>query len=145
MNKRLIKTLVGVTLLGGFFTMVMLSFGEKVGGYMSFEEAAASGAEAHVVGQWVPERPVHYDPARNVFSFYMRDAEGVVRRVEYPNLKPANFEDAEQLVVMGRMEGEVFHAREILMKCPSKYNDMRALESSGTPSRTTRMPTLPNE
>ncbi len=146
MNKRLMKTVVGVVLLGGFFALVMMSFGEKVGGYMSFEEAAASGSEAHVVGQWVRERPVRYDPARNVFTFYMRDAEGTVRRVEYPNPKPANFEDAEQLVVMGRMEGDLFHAREILMKCPSKYNDMRALQQqSRPPSDAARMPAMPNE
>ncbi len=145
MNKRLMKTVVGVTLLGGFFAMVMLSFGEKIGGYMNFEEAAASGAEAHVVGQWVRERPIHYDPARNIFTFYMRDAEGVVRRVEYPNLKPANFEEAEQLVVMGRMQGDVFHARAILVKCPSKYNDVRALQQTAPPSNASRMPALPNE
>ncbi|MDQ7040722.1 MAG: cytochrome c maturation protein CcmE [Rhodothermus sp.] len=145
MNKRVIKTVVGVTLLGGFFAMVMLSFGEKIGGYMNFEEAAASGTEAHVVGQWVRERPVHYDPGRNVFTFYMRDAAGVVRRVAYPNPKPANFEDAEQLVVIGRMEGDAFHAREILMKCPSKYNDVRALQQAAPPSNASRMPALPNE
>lgn len=145
MNKRLIKTVVGIALLGGFFAMVMLSFGEKVGGYMNFEEAAASEAEAHVVGQWVRERPVHYDPARNVFTFYMQDAVGTVRRVEYPNPKPANFEDAEQLVIMGRMQNDVFQAREILMKCPSKYNDMRVLQQTTPSSNAARLLALPNE
>ncbi|CAM3359642.1 cytochrome c maturation protein CcmE [Rhodothermus bifroesti] len=134
MNKRVLKTLMGVALLGGFFSLVLLSFGKKVGGYMNFAEAAASGSEAHVVGQWAREQPVGYDPSRNVFTFYMRDATGKVQRVDYPNPKPANFEEAEQLVVIGRMEGEVFHAREILIKCPSKYNDMRQLEAAGAAS-----------
>jgi len=53
---------------------------------------------------------------------------GVVRQVVYPNPKPANFEDAEQVVVNGRMEGDVFVAEHILVKCPSKYNDERGLE-----------------
>jgi cytochrome c-type biogenesis protein CcmE len=146
MNKRVLKTLIGVALLGGFFSLVLLSFGKKVGGYMNFGEAAASGAEAHVVGQWVREQPVRYDPNRNVFTFYMRDAVGKVQRVDYPNPKPANFEEAEQLVVIGRMEGEVFQAREILIKCPSKYNDVRVLQQQSGPSLdAARMPSLQNE
>jgi len=30
---------------------------------------------------------------------------------------------SEQIVVTGKMDGDVFKASEILMKCPSKYKD----------------------
>ena len=37
-------------------------------------------------------------------------------------------EDAEQVVVEGQMAGDVFEAKHILVKCPSKYNDGREFE-----------------
>lgn len=122
------KTIVGLVLIVGFTSLVFLNFGTQVGGYMNFSQAAETGAQAHVVGEWAKEQPITYDRERNVFSFYMKDDQGQVRLVEYYNPKPANFEDAEKLVVDGRVEGDVFVADHILVKCPSKYNDTRALE-----------------
>ncbi len=124
------KTIIGLVLLAGFTFLMMRSFGESVGGYMSFSEAAADDARAHVVGEWVRAQPTTYDRDANTFSFWMRDEDGAVREVRYPNPKPANFEDAEQVVVEGRMEGDAFAAEHILIKCPSKYNDEREFETA---------------
>ena len=52
----------------------------------------------------------------------MTDSKGIRKQVLYNGTKPQDFERAEQIVVIGRMEGETFHASQILMKCPSKYN-----------------------
>ncbi len=122
------KTIIGLVLLVGFTSLLLLNFGQQVGGYMNFAQAADTGSRAHVVGHWVKEQGSTYDPTQNVFSFYMRDDAGIVRKVEYPNPKPPNFEDAEKLVVEGRVHGDAFVADHILVKCPSKYNDTRALE-----------------
>lgn len=122
------KTLIGLILMVGFASLLFLNFGQQVGGYMGFTEAATTGAKAHVVGQWVQERHFDYDRDRNIFSFYMQDEHGQVRLVHYPNPKPANFEEAERLVVEGYTEGDVFVASHILVKCPSKYNDARGLQ-----------------
>ncbi len=125
------KTLVGVLLIAGFSSLLFLNFGEQVGGYMNFAQAAETGQRAHVVGTWAKDQPVAYNRDRNVFSFSMLDDQGVLRRVEYANPKPANFEDAEKLVVDGYASGDVFVAEHILVKCPSKYNDTRSLETAG--------------
>lgn len=117
------KTIIGLVLMLGFGALLFLNFGQQVGGYMDFVEAEETGAEAHVVGTWVEAERYAYDRDRNVFSFHMQDEEGHVRLVHYPNPKPANFEDAERLVVQGSTEGEIFVAQHILVKCPSKYND----------------------
>ena len=126
------KTIIGLVLLVGFGALVVSSFGEQVAGYENFAEAAENGQRAHVVGEWLTARPTTYDPSANRFSFWMRDEAGATRQVVYPNPKPANFEDAEQVVVDGRMEGDVFVAEHILVKCPSKYNDERGLEAPET-------------
>ncbi len=124
------KTLIGLVVLVGFASLLFLNFGEQVGGYMSFEEAAQTGARAHVVGQWVQHDQTRYDPTQNLFVFYMEDDRGAVRQVRYSNPKPASFEDAEKLVVEGRLKDDVFVAEHILMKCPSKYNDERGLQQA---------------
>lgn len=126
------STLLGLAFVGIFGFLVITSFGDQVGGWETFEDAAASGREAHVVGTWVKDAPSGYDPARNVFTFTMADTAGAVRPVVYANPKPANFEDAERVVVQGRIAqaaaGEVFEAEHILVKCPSKYNEAREFE-----------------
>ncbi len=130
-------TLLGIAFVGVFGFFVVNSFGQQVSGYETFTEAAENGRSAHVVGTWVESEPASYDPARNVFSFVMADEDGTTHRVTYPNPKPASFEDAEQVVVEGRMAGGVFEAEHILVKCPSKYNDAREFEDAETPAPTT--------
>ena len=125
-------TLLGIAFVGIFGFLVGTSFSDQVTGWETFEDAAENGRKAHVVGTWVRDAPSGYDPARNVFTFTMADTAGTVRSVVYANPRPANFEDAERVVVQGRMtagaQGEVFEAEHILVKCPSKYNDMRDVE-----------------
>ncbi len=130
-----LKTVLGIAFIVVFGAMVVNSFGQQVAGYENFTEATENGRPAHVVGEWLNARPANYDPSANEFSFWMRDEIGGVRQVVYSNPKPANFEDAEKVVVNGQMEGEVFVAEHILVKCPSKYNDARGLE--GEPEATT--------
>ncbi len=123
------KTVVGLVLMGAFASLLLLNFGEQVGGYMNFEQAGETGSRAHVVGRWVEDQNSQYDPGSNQFTFMMEDSEGEIMRVVYNNPKPPNFEDAESVVVEGKMNGDVFEAEYILVKCPSKYNDTRSLET----------------
>lgn len=121
------KNIVGIAFIIGFIVLAFINFGSSVGGYMDFTEAKDSGNKAHVVGKWLSEKPVAYDNKSNIFSFYMEDENGMERKVHYLNPKPANFEDAERLVVEGSMKGDVFVADYILVKCPSKYNDTNVM------------------
>ncbi|PSQ99778.1 MAG: hypothetical protein BRD51_01445 [Bacteroidetes bacterium SW_11_64_17] len=133
------KTIIGLASMLGFGTLLFVNFGSQVGGYMDFEQADRTGATAHVVGTWAEDRPTHYDRTQNVFTFYMRDESGTVRKVRYNNPKPANFEEAEQVVVEGTVKDGAFVADNILVKCPSKYNETKGLkqqaaaQSSSTP------------
>ena len=124
-----LKNLFAIGLGVVFLAILFMNFGNSVGGYMNFQEAQASGSSAHVVGQWVADMPTSYDREQNVFSFHMRDENGQLLLVNYPNPKPANFEDAEKLVVEGRVEDGVFMAEHILVKCPSKYNETNVMGS----------------
>jgi cytochrome c-type biogenesis protein CcmE len=124
------KTIIGLVVMAGFASLLFFNFGNQVGGYMSFDQASASDAKAHVVGTWVEDMPTEYDRSANVFTFHMRDESGNVRRVRYANPKPANFEEATQIVVEGYAGEDAFVANHILVKCPSKYNETKDLQQT---------------
>jgi cytochrome c-type biogenesis protein CcmE len=94
--------------------------------YASFAEASQSpGTEFHVVGKLDKGKETVYEPKidANSFSFYMIDNKGSERKVILKKNKPQDFERSEQIVTIGKIKGEEFIASDILMKCPSKYND----------------------
>ncbi len=93
--------------------------------YAPFSEAVEHpNSTYHVVGKLNKEKPFIYNPETNanLFGFYLIDNEGNERKVLYNGTKPQDFEKSEQIVVIGKVDGEDFHCSQILMKCPSKYN-----------------------
>ena len=100
--------------------------------YTNFKEAGRyPGKEYHIIGKLVTEKPIVYDTKVNAnqFSFFMRDDKGIEKQEIYAGSKPQDFEKSEQVVVMGKMEGETFKASSLLLKCPSKYNNDKKPES----------------
>ncbi|CAN5351852.1 hypothetical protein BH10BAC1_BH10BAC1_12210 [soil metagenome] len=94
--------------------------------YADFTEAAKDpGSEFHVVGKLNKEKEATYDPKvdANLFTFFMFDNKGTECKVLLHKNKPQDFERSEQIVLIGRMQGDQFEASDILMKCPSKYNE----------------------
>lgn len=92
--------------------------------YSTFTEAKEKKTELYVVGVLNKGKDLHYDPVKdaNHFSFYMYDKDSTECQVVFKGSKPQDIERSEQIVLTGKMEGDVFHASKILMKCPSKYN-----------------------
>lgn len=94
--------------------------------YADFKQAAEHpDTEFHIVGKHNKEKPEEYNPVVNAdeFTFYLVDNNGEERKVVLHKNKPQDFERAEQIVLIGKMQGNDFHAKDILMKCPSKYNN----------------------
>jgi cytochrome c-type biogenesis protein CcmE len=94
--------------------------------YASFSMATEHPKkEFHVVGKLNKEKDQVYNPEvnANVFSFYMLDNEGKECKVILNKTKPQDFDKSEQIVIIGKMAGSEFHASDVLMKCPSKYNN----------------------
>jgi len=116
------KLILGIIAIVGFTSLLMYNFGESISTYVDFERAEGMSS-AHVAGTWDDSKDYSFSRETLQFSFYMKDESGNVRRVVYPKPKPNNFEQADRLVVIGEMKGDVFYANEMLMKCPSKYND----------------------
>ncbi len=117
--------IVAIVVLGVAIVVIMMSL-KNTTTYSNFNEAAANqGKEYHIVGKLDKTKPQVYNPAVNTdeFSFYLTDNRGETRPVILHKSKPQDFDKSEQIVLIGSMEGDVFHANDILLKCPSKYND----------------------
>lgn len=121
MNRNIIIALAFITV----GIIVFLSISKDVSTYASFEVAEKSGQTSKIVGQLSKDKPMIYDPqnAPNEFTFFMKDADGLEKKVVLNKPKPQDFEMSEQIVVTGKIDGDIFKASEILMKCPSKYKD----------------------
>ncbi len=99
--------------------------------YASFTESDKNRDKVyHVVGKLNREKEILYDPQSdaNLFTFYLTDKEGVERKVFLHEAKPQDFDKSEQIVVIGKMQDDGFHAKDILTKCPSKYSDAQTTE-----------------
>ncbi|NNM93938.1 MAG: cytochrome c maturation protein CcmE, partial [Bacteroidia bacterium] len=103
--------------------------------YASFSDAAQHpGSTFHVVGKLDISKPFIYDPQTNpnLFTFYMKDREGTECKVTLGKPKPDDFERSDQIVVIGSApDNSDFQAKDVLMKCPSKYNDGKPQEKQG--------------
>ena len=59
--------------------------------------------------------------ASEQLRFGLVDENGKVMPVLYKGVKPGNFEEATEIVAVGSYHDGAFHADQLLVKCPSKY------------------------
>jgi cytochrome c-type biogenesis protein CcmE len=121
MNKTLIAAII---LIVGALSVIIFTSSD-VSSYGTFAQAERSGERLKVVGQLSKDKDMIYDPVEdpNKFTFFMKDNEGREEKVILLKPKPQDFELSEQLVLTGTMKDDTFIASDMLMKCPSKYND----------------------
>jgi cytochrome c-type biogenesis protein CcmE len=116
---------IGIVIIALAIGVIFVSL-KDTSTYADFTEAISNpDKEYHVVGKLDKSQPQIYEPKINAdkFMFSMIDNKGISKPVVLHKSKPQDFEKSEQLVLIGKMEGQEFHANDILMKCPSKYND----------------------
>jgi cytochrome c-type biogenesis protein CcmE len=121
------RLIVGLVLLVGFTSLLMLNFSSSIDSYVNFEQAESAFGRRYVIGTWEKDLPMGFDMTTKSFYFHMKDEAGNVRKVVYNKAKPANFEDATQVVVKGKLQSGVFYSDDMLVKCPSKYNDAKVI------------------
>jgi cytochrome c-type biogenesis protein CcmE len=103
-------------------TLALYSFKSTLTSYVTVREAKASKRPVQVAGI-VVEGTDRYDLENNNLIFILREDGGDEMKVEYDGPRPGNFDNVTKVVAIGRYEPEerVFVARELLVKCPTKY------------------------
>lgn len=118
MNKR---NLIGLLIILVFLVVGFFAFKDSKIEYTNFDAAGQSHKICQVKGTWIKDKESRFDPVSNQFSFYMKDENNTVMKVVLDGSKPNNFEMAENIVAKGKVTDGYFHAKEVLTKCPSKY------------------------
>ncbi len=111
-------------LMGYLFTQSNIKYESN------FSNVINSDKTVKATGSWVKEKNYEIDKIHRTFSFYIADQNGNEMKVVYEGTIPNNFESAKSVVVTGQYKDGYFHARDILTKCPSKYENDKAKTSS---------------
>jgi cytochrome c-type biogenesis protein CcmE len=119
------KTHLVILLLIAIAIAVLLSFMGDVTTYDTVTSAKEKpGKFVHLIAK-LEKSSLQYDPVTNpnLLLFTAVDSIGNSIKVVYHNTKPTDLETSERLVLKGRVEGDHFECKDILLKCPSKYKD----------------------
>lgn len=127
------KYMFGGVIVVVFLSLMVYLFTQTNIQYESdFSKVMEKGRTVKATGSWVKEKNYEIDKTNKTFSFYMKDEKGHEMHVVYPGAIPNNFEVATSMVVTGKYENGSFHAKDILTKCPSKYQDKATQEQSNS-------------
>lgn len=122
-------TTVGVILIFTALAYGTSQFVTNLTPYVSFKEAKGMpGRVVQVMGPLDKSEPI---AAGGTLSFTLiEEKTGEKIRVQFHKSKPANFDQATQVTAIGTWNGEYLVARNLLVKCPSKYQGTEAEEKS---------------
>ena len=115
----------GIILIGLAIWLGASALGTSLTPYVNVAEAKASGRAVQVMGFPMDQGAYTSDGA---FSFSIKDEFGQPLQVRYNQPKPGNFDQAISVVAIGRYDEAqgVFLADDLLVKCPSKYQETMA-------------------
>jgi cytochrome c-type biogenesis protein CcmE len=94
-----------------------------------FAKVMSSDKTVKATGSWVKEKNYQINNEQKTFSFIISDENGNEMKVIYEGTIPNNFESATSVVVTGKYQNGYFHAKDILTKCPSKYEEQKTKTS----------------
>jgi cytochrome c-type biogenesis protein CcmE len=110
--------------MGYLFTQSNIEYADDFAKVMTTQKTVKA------TGSWVKEKSYQLDNKNKTFSFFMADENGNQMKVIYEGTIPNNFESAKNVVVTGKYQNGYFHAKDILTKCPSKYEEQKTSSSS---------------
>jgi cytochrome c-type biogenesis protein CcmE len=120
MKRRTLWTIAGLVAIVGFVAFGAGSFRANLTPYVNFQQAKSTSDAVQVAGKLLKGSD-SFDPANSRLLFTLVDDQGETMRVAYKGLRPGNFEEATQVVAIGRFRGGELEAEKLLVKCPSKY------------------------
>ncbi len=125
------KYIFGGIIIVVFLGLMMYLFTQSNIEYADdFAKVKSSEKTVKATGSWVKEKNYELNNKQKTFSFFMADDKGNEMKVIYEGTIPNNFESAVSVVVTGKYQNGYFHAKDILTKCPSKYEDQKTSSSS---------------
>jgi|LakMenE18May11ns_1017448.scaffolds.fasta_scaffold8717905_2 cytochrome c-type biogenesis protein CcmE len=127
MKRNHVLGLVVLAVLAGVF----LATFQDASTYQTFPTAEGQmGEECVVIGTLDLQEPIAFNKDRILLKFTAVDKDGNRRVVYYNKPKPTDFERSEEITMTGFATDTAFFTTNILMKCPSKYQEKEKLQQS---------------
>lgn len=126
-NKQIFGGAIVVVFLG---LMIYLYTQTSIQYESNFKTVMSKEKTVKATGFWVKEKNYEVNKEKRTFSFFMVDEHGNEMKVVYAGAIPNNFESATSVVVTGKYQNGYFHAKDILTKCPSKYEEEKKKANS---------------
>ena len=119
-NEMKISTIISVVVATLAIAGIVVAFLGNASPYVTISEAQKGGKGVHVVG--ILDKPTYKaQMTQGQVVFTLTDETKARLAVVYKGPPVSNMMTADRVVVVGSMEGEIFQANKILVKCPSKY------------------------
>ena len=141
--------ILGIVVIALAIGIIVATAGDA-SSYVTFRQATELAKDGddkliHVVGKVKKDAQgritdMLYNPAidPNHFEFTLVDTDQQAQKVVFNSPKPQDFGSAEQIVVIGAMQGDHFQCSKILLKCPSKYQNGK-LETTEHEAKTAQL------
>ena len=115
--------LVTAVVAGLAMVGVVGAFASNASPYVTVAQARTVGGDSlHLAGTLV-KGSCQRDFSSGRMTFRLKDKEGAVVEVEHHGTVPASLLEATQVVAIGAMRGPRFVSNDLLVKCPSKYDE----------------------
>jgi cytochrome c-type biogenesis protein CcmE len=117
----------GVVVAAVIGLLIFTSFSGSTSDYLTIAQAKNLGSDqtrsVRVAGEIVADS-VHWDTSNVHLTFQIKDDTGTLP-ISYHGPQPDMLVDAVEAVVIGKYDpsAQVFEAEDLLMKCPSKYEE----------------------
>lgn len=118
---------VGLAIIFGALAFGAKAFVTNLTPYVPFADARKASGQVQVMGA-LDKTSIKNTAAALEFSLVSKDGSGERMPVRFTAARPANFEEAIEVTAIGKFDGRVFQADNLLVKCPSKYQGTETKE-----------------
>ncbi len=127
-NKQIKFVIGGVLILAAIIYLVVTSIQSTGAYYMTVAEVNSkaqdlTGKKIRMSGA-VSQESAQWDAANLLLTFALTDETGELVTVSFHGSRPSNFTRATEAIVEGQLQPNgVFRADNLLLKCPSRYEE----------------------
>jgi cytochrome c-type biogenesis protein CcmE len=127
-NKQIKFVIGGVLIMAAIVYLAVTSIQSTGAYYMTVAEVNSkaqelAGRKIRVSGA-VSQDSAQWDAAKLLLTFALTDKTGEVMTVSFHGSRPSNFARATEAIVEGQLQPNgVFRADNLLLKCPSRYEE----------------------
>jgi cytochrome c-type biogenesis protein CcmE len=119
--------LIALMVIGAAMGFTLWAFSSAMTPYVDIRTARASSSPVQVKGKIVHAKQ-YWDPTNNVLRFPIVDQNNDTIEIVYTGAKPDAFDTAPETAATGIVQKdaaghEVFVSSNMVVKCPSKYDD----------------------